>query len=110
MRSTLATCTPRPCCIGFVPPIPPLAGVPGRSVSEKRSENSARDSLNPVVFEFARLLPITSIQLWFARKAPSAAMKEVAMVSPLLLGAVVARRQDLGHAGERHVLAVDAQD
>jgi hypothetical protein len=35
--------------------------------------------LKPGVFEFARLLPMTSIQPWWARSAPSAAMKEVVM-------------------------------
>src|SRR5688572_23395288 len=115
-RSMAASCTPRPCCSGFVPPRAPVGGVPGRWVIEKRSANSAREPLKPGVLVFARLLPITSIQLWWARSAPRAAMKEVLMgavrvSSGSACGALVRAclSQDLDHGRERHVLAVDAQ-
>src|SRR5262245_46385325 len=91
----------------------PVGGVPGRWVVENRSANSAREPLNPGVFEFARLLPMTSIQLWCARRAPRAAMKEVLMgVLEGSFGGGLARllsRVHLRHRGERHVLVVDAQ-
>src|SRR4029079_7291732 len=56
-----ATCTPKPICRGFVPPLLPTRAEPRLCVCKNCVANCACDALNPTVAELARLLPTTSI-------------------------------------------------
>src|SRR5690349_415237 len=56
-----ATLTPRPICRGLVPPFEALGAEPMLCVCRNCVAKSTFDSLKPTVFEFATLLPTTSI-------------------------------------------------
>jgi hypothetical protein len=61
-----AEVTPRPTCFAFTPPRPVSAFAPEAVcvVWYIMSLNLTEEDLNPTVFTFAMLLPITSILLW----------------------------------------------
>jgi hypothetical protein len=79
LTSILPVVTPRPICIGFMPPLGHgyIGGeLAPRSVWLKTSWNVALLDLNPGVFTLATLLPITSMRVWWARRPDTAANSE----------------------------------
>ena len=60
----LPTVTPRPICMGLMPPRLPLGAAPALSVWFRMSVNTTTEVLNPGVAALAMLLPITSIHFW----------------------------------------------
>ncbi len=82
--SMLPTVTPKPTCIGLVPPRDAVSmsdGEPApRRVWLKTSWNVTREDLKPGVFTLATLLPITSILVWWVRRPDTALKSERIMV------------------------------
>jgi len=56
-----ATCTPKPICRGFVPPLSADGAEPIAKVCRNCVANSACDCLKPTVLALATLLPVTSM-------------------------------------------------
>ena len=56
-----ATCVPKPIWRGLVPPAVAVGAEPKLNCCRNCVENKASDSLKPIVFELATLLPATSI-------------------------------------------------
>jgi hypothetical protein len=60
----LPTFTPRPICMGLVPPVVAVGAMPVVSVWPRMSSKTTLDDLKPVVLALAMLLPITSSHSW----------------------------------------------
>ena len=70
-----ATIVPSPIWVGLVPPLSAVGAEPRVCVCENCVANVAVDALNPTVAEFARLLPITSMDVSAAFMPVSAVLR-----------------------------------